>query len=393
MRLMVTIEQHFLEYRGDIYTDIAFVYRYWQEYLNVFDEVCPIARVRKVTTLPKGWQRADGPNVCFIPVTDYVGFWHFLCKMPRVLFDCFKATRKNGCYLLRGGNIGTVCSAYLQLRRQPYAAEVVGEAGKSALTVKNVQILGLNKLLAYMGEKINKLKVKKAFCASYTSNYLQNLYPSGDKSRQWVFSSVNINEELLTTPRTAKDFQDKSFDVISIGRLEPEKGHLILVKALEQLSKRGLDLQAIIIGPGREINFLKESVKKMGLSGKINVSGAIPHGKKLFTKLDESKLFILPSFTEGMPRSLIEAMARGLPAIGSDVGGIKELLAKEYRVAPKNHEVLAEKIAEVIDDPERLAAMSHTNFEKAKEYKPEVMNRRKMEFWQYIRDYNHKRDC
>jgi glycosyltransferase involved in cell wall biosynthesis len=389
---MVAIEQHFLEYKGAVYTDIAFAYRYWQEYLEVFDEVCPIARVRKVSTLPKGWQRADGPNVCFICITDYLGFWDLLLKMLRVLFDCFKATRKRGCYLLRGGNIGICCWLYLRLRKQPYAVEVVGNVGESVLTVKNVQILGLNRLIAYVGHKVSRLKTRKAFCASYTSRYLQNLYPSSNRSKEWVFSSVSLEKQIFTGPRTLEQLKVKPFHIISVGRLEPEKGHLVLIETVGQLLRQGFDVRATIVGPGKEMDRLRSSVEKMVLSGRVNICGAIPQGQKLFAKFDEANLFVLPSFTEGMPRALIEAMARGLPAIGSDVGGVKELLPEEYRVQPKDCKALAGKIAEVIDDFEQLAKMSKTNFAKAKDYRLEIMNQRKMEFWQYIRNSNCEKD-
>jgi len=391
-RIFIAIEQHFVEYQGNIYTDIAFSYSYWKEYLQIFDKVFPIARVRKVTTLPKGWQRANGPNVCFIPITDYLGFWNFLLKIPRVLFDCFKATRKRGCYLLRGGNIGTFCWPYLRMRQQPYAVEVVGNAGESVLTVKNVQILGLNRLIAYVGHKLSRLMTRRAFCASYTSRYLQNLYPSSNSAKEWVFSSVKLDERTIGAPRTAEKFQTKPFRIISVGRLEPEKGHRILLEALGQLVQKGYELCATIVGPGKEIDNLRNSVERMELSGRVNICGVIPWGQSLFAKLDEANLFVLPSFTEGMPRALIEAMARGLPAIGSDVGGIKELLPEEYRVAPRDVKAIAGKIAEVIDDFEQLAKMSQTNFAKAMEYRLEIMNQRKMEFWQYIRNSNYEKD-
>jgi hypothetical protein len=61
-------------------------------------------------------------------------------------------------------------------------------------------------------------------------------------------------------------------------------------------------------------------------------------------------------------------------------------------VAPKNYKALAGKIAEVIGDPERLATMSQTNFQKAMEYKLEIMNQQKLEFWQYIRDFSREKD-
>ena len=388
MTLFVALEQHFIEYQGAIYTDIAFAYSYWQEYLQVFDRVFPIARVKKTDILPEGWQRANGPNVCFIPITEYLGFWDFLKQLPTVIFDCYKATRHKGCYLLRMGNISTFCWLWLFMGARPYAFEAVGHAGESVLTVKNVQILGLNKSIAYVGHKLSKLKAKKAFCASYTSRYLQNLYPSADRSKEWVFSSVKLDERTIGAPRTAEKFQTNPFRIISVGRLEPEKGHLVLVEAIEQLIQRGYDLCATIIGPGKEIDNLRNSVERMGLSGRVNICGAIPWGQKLFAKLDEANLFILPSFSEGMPRALIEAMARGLPAIGSDVGGIKELLPEEYRVAPKDYKALAEKIMEVIEDFEQLAKMSQTNFAKAMEYKMEIMNRRKRDFGQCIKEHS-----
>jgi glycosyltransferase involved in cell wall biosynthesis len=392
LRIMVAIEQHFVEYRGAIYTDFAFAYPYWQEYLEVFDKVCPIARVRKLTTLPDGWQRADGPNVCFIPITEYRGFWDFLRKMPRVLFDCLKATRGNGCYLLRMGNISTLCWLWLFMGARPYAFEAVGHGGQSVLTVKNVKVFGLNRLIAFVGHALAKIEAKFACCASYVSKYVQGLYPTRNRNCEWVFSSVNLDEQVITGARTAKQFQVEPFHIISVGRLEPEKGHLVLVKAVEQLFRRGYKLRATIIGPGTEIDNLQSYVERMGLSGIVGICGAIPWGPELFAMLDQANLFVLPSFTEGMPRALLEAMARGLPAVGSDVGGIKELLSEECRVAPKDDDALAEKIAEVIDDPERLALMSQTNFRKAMEYKLEIMNRRKTEFWQYIRNFSRKKD-
>ena len=75
MKIFVVIEMHFIEYQGSIYTDIAFAYPYWKEYLQIFDEVCAVARVKKINTLPDGLQRADGEKVEFMKIRDYLGFW------------------------------------------------------------------------------------------------------------------------------------------------------------------------------------------------------------------------------------------------------------------------------------------------------------------------------
>jgi glycosyltransferase involved in cell wall biosynthesis len=386
MTVFVAIEQHFIEYQGHIYTDIAFAYPYWQEYLQVFDRVSPIARVKKTDILPDGWQRADGEKVNFIRITDYLGFWNFLRKSPSVLLSCWKAASHDGCYLLRMGNISTFCWLWLFLKRRPYAFEVVGHAGESARMVKNVQEFGLARLIAFVNHILTKIEAKFACCASYTSRYAQDLYPSSNKQNQWVFSSVKLDQQVVTEPRTKQQFKTTPVHIVSIGRLEPEKGHAVLIDALANLKEEGVGFTAKIIGPGKEVDNLQRQVAELGLTEKVCISAAVPWGPQLFKELDNGQLFVLPSITEGMPRALIEAMARGLPAIGSNTGGIKELLGKEYLVPSGDSMALTKKITEIMDNPERLEMMSRVNFEKAMDYRPEIMNQRKTEFWRCIKN-------
>ena len=85
---------------------------------------------------------------------------------------------------------------------------------------------------------------------------------------------------------------------------------------------------------------------------------------------------------------MIEAMARGLPCIGSTVGGIPELLSENDMVPPGDVIALARKIQEVVQDPQRMVAMSRRNLEKAREYRDEVPQQRRIEFYQYVREVN-----
>lgn len=380
----VTVEQHFFEYEGHIYTDIAFAYSYWQEYLKVFDRVCPVARVKKLRTLPDGWPRVDGPSVCFIPVTDYIGFWNFLKKMPIVLFDCYKATRAKGCYLLKGGGIGTFCWLFLRLRCRPYAVELVGHASDSVVVVRNVQVFGLHRLLGYLGHKLCGIKTKRAVCANYVSRYLQKLYPTKSHD-EWVISDVKV-DDYITSPRRAEQFQFEPFRIVNVGRLEPEKGQIYLIKAVKRLLDEGLEIQANLIGPGKELEYLRAYVEELGISSYVKIHGAIEL-KELLDKLDNSDLFVLPSLTEGMPRALIEAMARGLPAIGSDARGINELLDEQYLFPVCDDETMAKKISKLIGDSQRLEEMSRTNFTKSMEFKSQITGNNKVEFWNFIREH------
>jgi glycosyltransferase involved in cell wall biosynthesis len=123
---------------------------------------------------------------------------------------------------------------------------------------------------------------------------------------------------------------------------------------------------------------------------RITFTGALPAGPAVRGQLDLADLFVMPSRTEGLPRAMVEAMARGLPCIGSSVGGIPELLAQEDLVPPGDADALARKIAEVAGDPHRLAAMSARNLAKAKLYSGSALAERRMAFYRHVREATEK---
>ena len=103
-------------------------------------------------------------------------------------------------------------------------------------------------------------------------------------------------------------------------------------------------------------------------------------------QLERADLFVLPSHQEGLPRAMVEAMARALPCIGSTVGGIPELLPPEDMVPPGNVTALATKIRQVITDPDRMAQMSARNLQIATEYRDEILQKQRIEFYRYVRE-------
>ena len=98
----------------------------------------------------------------------------------------------------------------------------------------------------------------------------------------------------------------------------------------------------------------------------------------------------MPSVTEGMPRALLEAMARGLPCVASSVGGIPEVLTPDALVPPGNVEALTQKLTSVLRDPLWLSEMSRRNLQKAAEFRDDVLMEKRLEFYRYIRQANEK---
>jgi glycosyltransferase involved in cell wall biosynthesis len=103
--------------------------------------------------------------------------------------------------------------------------------------------------------------------------------------------------------------------------------------------------------------------------------------------LDTGDLFVLPSRTEGLPRAMIEAMARGLPCIGSSVGGIPELLDVDELVAPGDVHGLAAKIQEILRDPHRMETMSRRNRAASMQFRDSVLAERRRRFYMHVRDH------
>ena len=147
---------------------------------------------------------------------------------------------------------------------------------------------------------------------------------------------------------------------------------------------QGQELDLILIGSGRCRAGLEARAAALGLGERVRFCDQLPSGEAVREQLDQADLFVLPSRAEGAPRAMIEAMARGLPCIGSTVGGVPELLAPDDLVPPGDVRVLAGKIRKVLSDSECLARMSKRNLEKAREYRQEILRQRRDEFYRYL---------
>jgi glycosyltransferase involved in cell wall biosynthesis len=164
------------------------------------------------------------------------------------------------------------------------------------------------------------------------------------------------------------------------------KGTDVFIDAIALCVQGGLDLTAVIVGDGKYRLELMARAGRAGIASRIQFPGQITAGAPVRRILDEADLFVLPSRTEGLPRVMIEAMARALPCIGSAVGGIPELLDASELVPPGDPVALGRKIMEVLGDPSRMRKMSHRNREGALEFCDSVLAERRRRFYSHVRD-------
>ena len=126
------------------------------------------------------------------------------------------------------------------------------------------------------------------------------------------------------TPRTPGPVR-----LLSVGRLAPAKGQLLLIQACAELLHRGLDFKLTIVGEGSQRTRLEACADDLGLRNQIHFAGALNQGE-VQAELRQADVFVLPSLAEGIPVVLMEAMASGVPCISCPVNGIPELIAHEH---------------------------------------------------------------
>ena len=183
--------------------------------------------------------------------------------------------------------------------------------------------------------------------------------------------------------------RDRSLRIGFIGSFaQLYKGSDTLLRALASCLVRGVKVEASFVGEGRYRKNMQSLAHNLSVERNVSFLGQLGFGQPVCDFLDSIDLFVMPSRAEGLPRALVEAMARACPCIGSDVGGIPELLAAEDLVPPNDPEALARKIMEVTADPQRMKAMSERNLARAKQFDPQALREVRRAFYQYVKDHS-----
>ncbi|HEY9770840.1 MAG TPA: glycosyltransferase family 4 protein [Coleofasciculaceae cyanobacterium] len=387
MKIVVTIEHRFESTPdGTVWTQTQFPYSFWTRYLEVFDEVNVVARVRPTDSIPPNWKQVNGEQVSVWAIPYYVGPWQYLKRSLQVKRAARNALGEQDAVILRpSSTIADCIEPLLQRTSHPYGVEVVADPYDTFApgSVKHP----LRPFFRWLTPRKLRHQCANAAAAAYVTQFaLQRRYPPSPKAFTTYFSDVQLPEQAFASaPRLPKT--DSKFTLIAVGTLaQLYKAPNILIEAVAVCVKKELDLELVWLGDGKHRPELEEQVKKLGLGDRIHFLGQLSAGDAVRAQLDRADLFVLPSYQEGLPRATIEAMARGLPCIGSTVGGFPELLALEDMVPPGNVNALAKKIREVVTDPQRMARMSVRNLEKTKSYQEKMLRERRLKFYRHLRE-------
>lgn len=153
-----------------------------------------------------------------------------------------------------------------------------------------------------------------------------------------------------------KDFGKR---VIFVGRLDPVKGGPLLIEALAHVIARHPDARLTLIGDGPTRALVETKAEALGIAGAVTFAGFQSQGV-VAAMLEDADMLVLPSFAEGVPVVLMEAMASRIPVIASRVAGVQELVEDGvvgFAVPPGDVATLAARISHLMADPALAAQM------------------------------------
>lgn len=236
------------------------------------------------------------------------------------------------------------------------------------------------RILAPIMRYLEKKKFYNADYAHYCANFLVDRYPTKGEVLVCSGVSIEIDREILEKRlNKIRNKVDKKIIVGLIGHTYNNlKGIDTAIRAIGELKDEEIELQ--IVGRGEHEKYDKLA-KILGVENKVKFLGPMKGGDEIFNWLDNIDIYIQPSRFEGLPRATIEAMSRGCPVISSNAGGLVDLIEDEFRVSADDYLSLAKKIKRLKDNLKLMELQSIRNFEKSKEFAPEVRIRKYDSFY------------
>ncbi len=384
MRLLLTSDARFERTPdGAIWGPPACGAALWSRYLDVFSEVVIAARVIDAPEPASGAVAASGPGIVFRPVPTYSGVAGFLRHSRKLRRAVAQYAAASEAVIVRSPSpIANFAAAALMRLGRPYGAEVVGDPHQFfAPGAFRHPIRGAIRRTASAAQA--RVARHASAALFVTKEFLQRKYPTLGAS--FAVSDVALDDDAFDVKAPPAPRTSPVFTLVTVGALsQPYKGTAVLIDAMHHLQRSGGRWKLRIVGAGRLMPRLRSKARDLALASNVEFLGQLDqHGVR--RTLDEADLFVLPSFQEGLPRALLEAMARGLPAIATNVGGIPELLPPECMVAPGDSAALARRIFEVASNDRLRAAHAARNRQVARDYHDSALRPLRRQFLQAVR--------
>lgn len=170
--------------------------------------------------------------------------------------------------------------------------------------------------------------------------------------------------------------------IVSIGRVDENKNHIMILKAFARVAEDFPDSSLIIYGEGECRKKLQRLTEELGLTNRVSLPGAV---ENIADMIYESSIFVLSSNSEGMPNALLEAMCMGIPSISTDCpcGGPGELIkdgVNGFLIPVGGEQELESRLRILLQDEKKAEEMGKQAAKLLEEYRPDVVNRQWLDY-------------
>lgn len=381
--LLVYEDKAAIDREGNVYIGTAFSNSALECYFQHFDHVTML--VRRADVSPDDSKRLSGMNkvtsdrlsVVFLPnptadIKSYLNpQTHKEFKrtvLEQIKPDCAVIVRVPS-------SSGTIAADYCHKIGKLFLAEAIGCPWDS---LWNHSMKG--KVLApFSWENFRRVMRNAPYSVYVTNEFLQRRYPTKGKSTAISDVELRPMEQSVLDARLAhiRNHSGK-IKIATSGGLVAYKGQQFVIEALAKLKAQGnTNYEYHLAGSGDD-ETLRKLAKELGVGDQVIFEGRLAH-EQMFPWLDEMDLYIQPSLQEGLPRAVVEAMSRGLPAFGARTGGIPELLGEECIFPRKDVDEIAVKLKHISTD--QMLSMAERNYTHAKQFQKELLEQKRYEFY------------
>jgi len=230
--------------------------------------------------------------------------------------------------------------------------------------------------------KVESLNARKAQTVLLTSRYSQRIamqkYGLTAEQTAVVPEAIDLRQwDLLRKNRPQRN--ESRPTILSVARQYRRKNTRVLILAIDKLRTRFPDILLRVIGGGPELPALKRLTGELGLEQNVILTGPVKDTRKVQEAYFEADLFCLPTRQEGFGIVFLEAMASGLPIVGSRAGAVPEVVPDKvagFLEDPDDVDALADRIATLLEDPELRSRMGRAGLEHVRGHDSPVVARR-----------------
>ncbi|WP_160203370.1 glycosyltransferase family 4 protein [Priestia megaterium] len=395
MKLLVIQEQHFTRLpNGEVWVDEQSNAKFWDRYLNVFEEIIVCARFshKKSNNIDK-LMRSDRDRVSFIELPNFRGVSGLLKNLTAVIGTIKSAIKQSDSVIFRAPSpISMIAYPLVKASKKPYAVEVMNNP-KTVFSKESMRNFYQPIITSLMVNQTKSMCMSANGVSYVTNKVLQELYPSkaskqGENEAYFESSYSTIHlEETHYSYSNWGEMMPSPIKLIHTGKMQDNrKGQDIFIEVIFNLRNKGFNVEGILVGDGVMRQEFENIGRKLGISEYLEFVGWKAGYKAVQEELQKSHIIVFPTMGEGLPRSVIEAMANGLLCIGSKVDGICELLEEDCLVPEFNSECFTRYIENFLRNWNLVEDMRRNQFGVSKSYEYSILESRRNVFYSKLKN-------